>query len=106
MYVDGVQRVSADTWSRGRVALLGDAASSLTILGNGSTTALAGAAVLARALAESDGIPAAFAAYEREQRPIVERAQRGAALGAAFLVPQSAAGVRIRDLAARMMRTI
>jgi 2-polyprenyl-6-methoxyphenol hydroxylase-like FAD-dependent oxidoreductase len=86
--------------------LLGDAASSLTILGNGSSTALAGAAVLDRALAGSPDIPTALARYEHEHRPVAERAQRGAAAGAAFLVPRSAVGLGIRNLLARVMRTV
>jgi 2-polyprenyl-6-methoxyphenol hydroxylase-like FAD-dependent oxidoreductase len=108
MFFDDVQRVSTSSWSRGRVALLGDSASSLTILGNGSTTALAGAHALGLAFAESTDIPAAFARYEHVVRPIVAKAQRGAGVGvgAAFLVPKTSIGLAVRDLAARMMRTI
>ncbi|MDL9981335.1 FAD-dependent monooxygenase [Microbacterium sp. ASV49] len=106
MYFDGVERVTSSSWSRGRVALLGDAASSLTILGNGSSTALAGARVLDRAFADSESVEAAFVRYERLQRPSIERAQRGAAAGAAFLVPKTTAGISVRNAAARVMRTV
>jgi 2-polyprenyl-6-methoxyphenol hydroxylase-like FAD-dependent oxidoreductase len=106
VYFDGVQKVAADRWVRGPIVLLGDAASSLTILGNGSSTALAGAAVLDRALAESPDIPTALDRYERAHRPVAERAQRGAAVGASFLVPRSRVGLGIRDLLARLMRTV
>jgi hypothetical protein len=36
----------------------------------------------------------------------VAQAQRGAGVGAGFLVPRTAVGLGIRNLAARMMRTI
>lgn len=106
MYFDNVQRVSTSSWSRGRVALLGDAAASLTILGNGSSTALAGAHALDQALADGDSIPAALALYEQRARSVTTRAHRGASLGASFLVPRTALGIRARDVAARLMRTI
>jgi 2-polyprenyl-6-methoxyphenol hydroxylase-like FAD-dependent oxidoreductase len=106
MYFDAVRRVRTSSWSHGRVALLGDAASSLTILGNGSSTALAGAHLLGRALAESADIPSALGRYEDEVRPLVAQAQRGAGVAAGFLVPRTRAGLGIRNLAARMMRTV
>lgn len=106
VYFAGVQRVRARRWAFGRVVLLGDAAASLTILGNGSSLALTGAAVLDRALAEEPDIPAALARYEREHRPAAERAQRGASVSAGFLVPRTATGLGIRNLIARAMRTV
>ena len=104
LYFDGVERVRADSWSFGRVVLLGDAASSLTILGEGSSMALIAARGLDRALEGSADIPTALARYENELRPRTERAQRGASAGAAFLVPRSAAGIGVRNLISRMMR--
>jgi 2-polyprenyl-6-methoxyphenol hydroxylase-like FAD-dependent oxidoreductase len=106
LYFDRVRRVSADSWSQGRVALLGDAASSLTILGEGSSMALLGAARLDAALRGAPDIASALAAYEARHRPAVARAQTGATLGAAFLVPAGAATLGIRNLLARMVRRI
>ncbi len=65
-------------WSAGRIALLGDAASAVSLIaGKGATLAMAGAVVLADALAEYRGGPkAAFAAYEARLRPRAEAAQR------------------------------
>jgi 2-polyprenyl-6-methoxyphenol hydroxylase-like FAD-dependent oxidoreductase len=72
LYADGMAQVRMDTWSRGRVALLGDAAfcpSPLT--GQGTSLALVGAYVLARELAGSVGHEAALARYEKRLRPFV-----------------------------------
>lgn len=106
VYFDRVRRVAAASWARGRVGLLGDAASSLTILGEGSSMALLGAQELDRALRDAPDVPAALAAYEVRHRPVVERAQSGAALGAAFLVPAGALGLGIRNLVARTIRRV
>jgi len=72
LYADGMAQVRMDTWSRGRVALVGDAAfcpSPLT--GQGTSLALVGAYALARELAGSIGHEAAFARYEERLRPFV-----------------------------------
>jgi 2-polyprenyl-6-methoxyphenol hydroxylase-like FAD-dependent oxidoreductase len=72
LYADGMAQVRMDSWSRGRVALLGDAAfcpSPLT--GQGTSLALVGAYVLARELAGSTGHEAALARYEKRLRPFV-----------------------------------
>ncbi|MBW9092381.1 FAD-dependent monooxygenase [Microbacterium jejuense] len=106
LYFDRVRRVAARSWARGRVGLLGDAASSLTILGEGSSMALLGARQLDQSLRDAPDAPAALAAYEARHRPVVERAQSGAALGAAFLVPAGAVGLGIRNLVARAIRRV
>ncbi len=51
LYFDSVSQVRLDRWSTGRVALLGDAASCVSLFGDGSTLAMAGASTLAKALA-------------------------------------------------------
>ena len=69
-------------WSGGRMALLGDAAFAVSLIaGKGATLALAGAVVLADALADNPGaIEAAFATYEARLRPWSSRrsGRRGA----------------------------
>ena len=58
-------RAPVRRWGRGRVTLLGDAAHPTTPnLGQGGCMAIEDAAVLARALAQTDDIPAALRAYE------------------------------------------
>ena len=71
LYVDQIAQVRLPTWHRGRVAVLGDAAWCAGPFGTGTTSALAGAYVLAGELgATPDDVPAAFARYERLLRPL------------------------------------
>ncbi|MBN9153474.1 MAG: FAD-dependent monooxygenase [Microbacterium sp.] len=105
-YHDDVEHISTPSWSHGHVVLLGDAASSVTILGNGSSLALAGAQRLDAALRDGSDTRAALIRYERAHRPAVERNQKGAGFGAAFLVPRTRGGLWARNVAARVMRRV
>ena len=103
LYFDSVSRVRLPSWSRGRVALLGDAASCMSLFGNGSSLAIAGAATLARSLAAFPSEPAtAFGAYEAEHRARVRPTQRGRLIAGALLVPASRGGITARDLFVRV----
>jgi 2-polyprenyl-6-methoxyphenol hydroxylase-like FAD-dependent oxidoreductase len=66
-------QIHMDAWSRGRVALVGDAGyCGSPASGQGTSMALVGAYVLAGELAQAGGDHvAAFAAYERELRGYV-----------------------------------
>ena len=86
--------------------LLGDAASSITILGDGASMALAGASALADAIANTHDVDDAVTAYEREHRPRVTAAQRGAGYGASVLVPSTARGIALRNLLVRVARRV
>lgn len=101
VYFDTVSRVRTTRWSRAAVTLLGDAASSITILGEGSSMAVTGARTLSAALDAGTDLATALDAYERMHRPVVERHQRGARLGAALLVPATPLGLAARNAAAR-----
>ncbi|WP_161992247.1 FAD-dependent monooxygenase [Pseudonocardia sp. EV170527-09] len=92
LYLTPITQVRLPTWSRGPVALLGDAAWCPTLLsGQGTTLAVVGAYVLAGELARSGGDPgAAAAAHERRMRGWVEANQELALTNAA----------RVRDLTA------
>ncbi|MGW1910122.1 FAD-dependent oxidoreductase [Streptomyces sp. NPDC002076] len=60
-------------WHTGRVLLIGDAAHAASpATGQGASMALEDAVVLAKALRDLPGPPAAFAAYEAHRRPRVE----------------------------------
>jgi salicylate hydroxylase len=66
-------RPPIETWSMGRVVLLGDAAHPiLPFLGLGAALAIEDGVVLARALAMTDDAKVAFAAFERARRDRVE----------------------------------
>lgn len=76
-YCDTVSQIRMPAWSKGRIALTGDAAHAPSfITGQGSSLALAGAYVLAGELARHfDDPAAAFARYEAEYRPFAEANQ-------------------------------
>lgn len=76
LYVDQIAQIHAPSWHHGRVALLGDAAWCAGPFGTGTTSALAGAYVLAGEMnATPDDLPGAFSRYEDVLRPLTDRAQ-------------------------------
>ncbi|MEF9883551.1 FAD-dependent monooxygenase [Streptomyces sp. P9-A4] len=77
-YLDSMSLVEMDSWSKGRVVLLGDAAHcSSPASGQGTGLALIGAYVLAGELARAGGDhTTAFDRYERRMRPGVEQNQK------------------------------
>jgi 2-polyprenyl-6-methoxyphenol hydroxylase-like FAD-dependent oxidoreductase len=90
-YFDDVSQIRMDRWSSGRVALLGDAASAPTLItGQGTSTAVVGAYVLAGELAAAEGdYHRAFARYEQECRSYVEQNQEIALKNREMDVPQT-----------------
>ncbi|HEX4213358.1 MAG TPA: FAD-dependent monooxygenase [Candidatus Dormibacteraeota bacterium] len=98
LYFDEVSRVRLGRWWRGRVVLIGDAASSVTIFGDGSSMAIAGAWELARALERFPEVGDAFDAYERAQRRRAEPLQRRVQFASHFLVPACGAGLAARNV--------
>ncbi|MFG3700337.1 FAD-dependent monooxygenase [Micromonospora sp. NPDC047620] len=72
-YFDAMAQIKLDSWSRGRVTLLGDAGYCASPLsGQGTSLALVGAYLLAAELAAAEGDDAAaLARYERRMRPFV-----------------------------------
>jgi 2-polyprenyl-6-methoxyphenol hydroxylase-like FAD-dependent oxidoreductase len=106
LYFDAVSQVRLPRWSRGRVALLGDAASCVSLFGEGSSLAMAGAATLARALAATPADPeAALRRYEAQHRRLVTPRQRAVTLAAALLIPRTRAGMATRNAATRLWPT-
>lgn len=104
-FVDSLSQVDLPRWSAGRVVLLGDAAFCPSpASGQGTSTALCGAYVLARALARHDDTAAAFAEYEGTLRPYTER---NLALGrkmAGQMVPGGRLSIAMRNYAMRTLR--
>jgi 2-polyprenyl-6-methoxyphenol hydroxylase-like FAD-dependent oxidoreductase len=98
-YFDTTSQIHLDTWSKGRVALIGDAACAAGPGGNGTGNAVVAAYVLAGELAAASGNHAtAYARYERRLRPYVEGGQKQAAGGQAFLAPSTWGKIRQRNL--------
>lgn len=99
LYFDRVSQIRMEHWSRGRVALVGDAAYCVSLLaGQGSALAMTGAYILAGELAKARGKhDVAFDKYERLLRGFVERKQRGAAGFASALAPKTRLGLFFRN---------
>ena len=76
-YFDAVNQTIMDTWSKGRVVLVGDAGYSVSLtLGQSTSVAMVGAYVLTGELAiHKENLKAAFANYENELREYVESNQ-------------------------------
>ena len=103
LYFDAVSRVQLPTWSSGRVVVVGDAASCVSLLGDGSTLAMIGASTLATALAEHHGAhERAFGEYELRQRRRAASRQRLLGLAAWLLVPRTRTALTVRNAALRL----
>ena len=103
-FFDSMGQVRLDGWSRGRVALLGDAGYCATPLtGLGTSLALVGAYVLAGELATAADHRAAFGDYDRIMRPYVAQAQKLPPGGARGFAPSSAVAIRMRAASMRSM---
>ena len=94
-YFDVLRQVRMPRWSKGRVALCGDAAWCVTPVGGvGTTLAVTGARVLAGEIARAPDLAAAFAAYEEAMRPVVRKAQGVPSFAPRLANPHSRAGIR------------
>lgn len=97
-YFDAVSRVRVPSWTRQRVVLLGDAASCITLFGEGSSSAISGAETLARSLgAFPQDITRALLHYESNHRAFAGRGQRVAPLASHLLIPNSRTGIMLRN---------
>lgn len=99
-FLDSVSQIRTDSWSKGRVALVGDAACCPTLLsGFGAQLALAGAYTQAGELMRAEGdFGRAYAAYEEKLRPTLPRSRRARPnRRASFPDRNSACGLAIRS---------
>jgi 2-polyprenyl-6-methoxyphenol hydroxylase-like FAD-dependent oxidoreductase len=99
LYFDSVSKSVVPSWSVGRVALLGDAASCVSLFGEGSSLAMAGAATLASTLAAGGFL----ADYEVAHRRLVAPRQRSMALASHLIVPATATGLHLRNAVSRLV---
>lgn len=104
-FFDTISQTRMDSWSRGRVALIGDAGyCGSPLSGNGTAMAMVGAYVLAGELARSrDDHRAAFDRYQQELRPYVTECQQLPPGGVNGFLPGSRAAIRMRNLSVRVM---
>jgi len=99
LYFDTVSQIRMPGWSRGRVALVGDAAFCVSLLaGQGSALAIISAYVLAGELVKAGGRhEEAFRQYEIFLRAFMESRQRGAKRFAGAFAPKTRWGLWVRN---------
>jgi 2-polyprenyl-6-methoxyphenol hydroxylase-like FAD-dependent oxidoreductase len=104
IYFDRVSQIRMPAWSKGHVALVGDAAACPSLLaGEGTGLAMTEAYVLAGELHAAGGdVALAFRRYEEKLRKFVAGEQKGALLFRSFFVPSSRLGVAGRNLITRL----
>ncbi|RYZ55411.1 MAG: FAD-binding monooxygenase [Proteobacteria bacterium] len=99
-YFDKLCQIKMPEWSKGRVALVGDAAYCASpAAGRGGSLAIDGAAALAKAFEANAGDhELAFKEYESSFRPFIEDVQKEAVrVGLESLVPRTEEAIRIRN---------
>jgi 2-polyprenyl-6-methoxyphenol hydroxylase-like FAD-dependent oxidoreductase len=106
VYFDRVSQIRMDAWSKGRVALVGDAAACVSLLaGEGTGLAIAESFVLAGELQACKGDHAmAFALYQQRLMPFLQHKQRSAAKFATSFAPKTALGLSVRNAVTRLLR--
>lgn len=103
LYLDAVGQVKMPRWSKGRIALVGDAAYCASpISGMGTSLGLCGAYVLAGELGRHTDHTQAFAAYEKRMRPYVAQAQSVPKWAPRLASPHSRAGIALGHAVLRM----
>ncbi|NVB83773.1 MAG: FAD-binding domain [Kofleriaceae bacterium] len=103
-YCDRVSQIRMPSWTRGRVALLGDAAACVSLLaGQGSALAMVEAYVLAAELARAHGNHTeAFARYEQQLAPFLVSKQEAAIKLAPAFAPRSRLQLFLRNSIMKM----
>ncbi|RTE06768.1 FAD-dependent monooxygenase [Paenibacillus whitsoniae] len=98
-YFDKLCQMKMPSWTKGRVALVGDAGYCASpAAGMGGSLAIDGAAALADAFQKCHGdYELAFQEYNKSFRPFIEEVQANAALTVDFLVPRTEEAIRERN---------
>jgi 2-polyprenyl-6-methoxyphenol hydroxylase-like FAD-dependent oxidoreductase len=97
-YLDQGCQIKMPSWTKGRVALIGDAGYAPAFpTGMGSTLAMHGATVLADAMAVNDSYERAFAVYNESFRPVVEKLQATVYDGMSFVLPETQEKINERN---------
>jgi 2-polyprenyl-6-methoxyphenol hydroxylase-like FAD-dependent oxidoreductase len=103
-YFDSVSQIRMPSWTRGRVALVGDAAACPSFLaGQGSALAMVESYILAAELTRSSDHSEAFARYEARLAPLLRSKQDAAVgLGLAF-APKNRFQLLVRNTVMKLM---
>lgn len=103
-FFDTATQIRMPSWSKGRVALVGDAAYCLTLLsGQGSSMAMGGAYILAEELSFTDDHREAFVNYENRLRPHIEMRQDKAKDLVKSFVPSSESMLKVEKVAFKVI---
>lgn len=95
LYFDEVCQIHMPSWTKGRVALVGDAAHTAGFpTGMGTSLAMQGASVLAHELSGNEDYNMAFEKYNSGYRPFVESVQARITRGLDWLVPETEEGMQ------------
>jgi len=106
LFFDSISQIHLDSWSKGRIVLLGDAAWCAGPGGSGTGLAMMGAQVLAGELAAAGGDHVtAFAKYEARLRKAATVGQKNGKGSGNFLAPRTAAKIRNRNRGYKMITT-
>lgn len=105
VYFDRMSQIALPHWSKGRVVLLGDAASCVSLLaGEGAGLAMTQAYVLGAELAAAGADHVrAFQRYEQRLQPFLAAKQKSARRFAAYFAPKTKLGVWVRNQAANIL---
>ena len=103
VYYDHVAQTRMDSWSKGRVVLLGDACQAVSLLaGQGVSMGVGGAFVLAEELARAATVREGVERYEARWRPVVQERQRAGRTGTSWFLPDTATRLRMRRVVLRL----
>lgn len=104
-YCQEVVQVCTNTWHKGRVVLLGDAAHCPSpFSGMGTTTSLVGAYVLAGEINQNpENLPQAFANYDKILRPYIDEIQQVKPALIRMAIPETWWGIAILHLIAKVL---
>ncbi|MEO8337230.1 MAG: FAD-binding domain [bacterium] len=106
IYFDSVSQIRMNHWTKGRTALVGDAAACVSLMaGEGTGLAIAEAYVLAGELHACHGdFTTAFARYEQRLMPFLSKKQHAAVGFASSFAPKTSYGIVFRNLITHLMR--
>jgi 2-polyprenyl-6-methoxyphenol hydroxylase-like FAD-dependent oxidoreductase len=94
LYFDEVCQIHMPTWTKGRVALVGDAAHTASFpTGMGTSLAMQGAMILVKELHSNDDYKTAFTKYHETYKPFVESVQSRIVRGLNWLLPETQEGI-------------
>lgn len=105
LYFDRVSQIRMDSWSKGRVILIGDAGACVSLLaGEGTGLAMTEAYVLAGELNRAgNDHRRAFQRYELKLRPFIEGKQESARNFASSFAPRTRPGIWFRNFVTRLL---